>query len=70
MVREEWLIDSIEKQEPQPIADYDVSSDFVDIVEGKQSLMEKNPEAEVLEAVTGEVRSLIVFFYSCSSSYY
>ncbi|XP_057482923.1 protein ADP-ribosyltransferase PARP3 isoform X2 [Actinidia eriantha] len=45
IVSEDWLIDSIEKMEAQPLEDYDISRDLV--VEAKAILGDKDDQAEV-----------------------
>lgn len=61
MVRETWLLDSIEKQEAQPLPAYDVMSDLT--VEGKGIPWDKqDPGKEALESISAEV--VQVFFPS------
>ncbi|KAK9280654.1 hypothetical protein L1049_014351 [Liquidambar formosana] len=55
VVREEWLVDSIEKQEAQPLDAYDIASNLV--VEGKGILGDKqDPSEEGLESISGELK--------------
>lgn len=54
VVRETWLSDSIEKEEPQPLGDYDIASDLS--VGGKGvPLYQQDPSNEALETITSEV---------------
>lgn len=54
VVREEWLIDSIEKQEPLPLKAYDIVSDLS--VDGKGIPWDKqDPSEEALESLSAEV---------------
>lgn len=54
MVREAWLLDSIEKKEVQPLDAYDVASDIA--VDGRGIPLDKqDPSAEALENITSEV---------------
>lgn len=51
---EAWLIDSIEKQEAQPLEAYDVVSDLS--VEGKGIPWDKqDPSEEAIESISAEV---------------
>lgn len=53
-MREEWLLDSIEKQEPQPLEAYDIVSDLS--LDGKGIPWDKlNPSEEALESLSAEV---------------
>ncbi|XP_071700708.1 protein ADP-ribosyltransferase PARP3 [Rutidosis leptorrhynchoides] len=55
VVRESWLHDSIEKQEPMPLDSYDVASDLV--VDGKGIPWDKqDPSQEALESLNAEVK--------------
>ncbi|KAL9370587.1 hypothetical protein Peur_035727 [Populus x canadensis] len=55
VVREDWLLDSIEKQEPQPMEAYDVVSDLS--VEGKGIPWDKqDPSEEALESISAELK--------------
>uniref|UniRef100_A0A7N0U785 Poly [ADP-ribose] polymerase n=1 Tax=Kalanchoe fedtschenkoi TaxID=63787 RepID=A0A7N0U785_KALFE len=55
VVREEWLADSIAKQEPQPLQAYDVVSDLS--VGGKGIPWDKqDPTEEALESLTAELK--------------
>ncbi|KAJ4847116.1 Poly [ADP-ribose] polymerase 3 [Turnera subulata] len=55
VVREEWLVDSIEKHEPQPLEAYDVASDLV--VAGKGIPLDKqDPSEEGLETLSAELK--------------
>lgn len=54
VIREAWLLDSIEKQEAQPLEAYDVLTDLA--VEGKGIPWDKqDPSEEALESLTAEV---------------
>lgn len=54
IVRDEWLADSIERQEPQPLEAYDIVSDLA--VEGKGIPWDKqDPGEEALESLSSEV---------------
>lgn len=54
MVREGWLSDSIEKQEPQPLEAYDLVSDLS--VAGKGIPWDKqDPGEEAIESISAEV---------------
>ncbi|KAG6436404.1 hypothetical protein SASPL_101302 [Salvia splendens] len=54
VVREAWLRDSIEKEEPQPLGAYDIASDIS--VGGKGiPLYQQDPSEEALETITSEV---------------
>lgn len=66
MVREEWLLESIEKQEPQPLEAYDIVSDLS--VDGKGIPWDKqDPTQEALESLSAEVSTpmYIVNSYVC-----
>ncbi|KAK2970885.1 hypothetical protein RJ640_025083 [Escallonia rubra] len=55
VVREEWLIDSIEKKQAQPLDAYDIVSDLV--VEGRGIPWDKqDPSEEALESLTAELK--------------
>ncbi|XP_030505783.2 protein ADP-ribosyltransferase PARP3 [Cannabis sativa] len=55
VVREEWLVDSIEKQEPQPLESYDIVSDLS--VDGKGIPWDKqDPSEEALESISAELK--------------
>ncbi|KAJ4900380.1 BRCT domain protein [Raphanus sativus] len=55
VVSEAWLIDSIEKQEAQPLEAYDVVSDLS--VEGKEIPWDKqDPSEEAIESLSAEWR--------------
>ncbi|CAL1403960.1 unnamed protein product [Linum trigynum] len=55
VVREEWLVDSIEKQELQPLAAYDIMSDIA--VDGKGIPWDKqDPTDQALESLTAELK--------------
>lgn len=55
VVSENWLIDSMEKQEPQPLSAYDVVSDLV--VDGKGIPWDKqDPSEEALESLSAEIK--------------
>ncbi|XP_034897178.1 protein ADP-ribosyltransferase PARP3 [Populus alba] len=55
VVREDWLLDSIEKQEPQPMEAYDVVSD--PSVKGKGIPWDKqDPSEEALESISAELK--------------
>ncbi|KAG6763064.1 hypothetical protein POTOM_033596 [Populus tomentosa] len=55
VVREDWLLDSIEKQEPQPMEAYDVVSD--PSVKGKGIPWNKqDPSEEALESISAELK--------------
>lgn len=59
VVREEWLSDSIEKQEPQPLDAYDIVSDLA--VDGKGIPWDKqDPSKEALESIAAEVHTLLI----------
>lgn len=59
VVREAWLIDSIEKQEAQLLDYYDVLSDLA--VDGKGIPWDKqDPSEEALESLFAEVQSPFV----------
>lgn len=54
MVSEAWLLDSIEKQEAQPLEAYDIVSDLA--VDGKGIPLDKqDPEEAALESLSAEV---------------
>lgn len=54
VVREEWLLDSIEKQEAQPLKAYEIVSDLS--VDGKGIPWDKqDPSEEALESISVEV---------------
>ncbi|KAL5102554.1 hypothetical protein RYX36_006881 [Vicia faba] len=56
VVREAWLTDSIEKQEPQPLEAYDLVSDLS--VTGKGIPWDKqDPGEEAIESLSAEVRA-------------
>lgn len=58
MVRETWLTDSIEKQEPQPLEAYDLVSDLS--VAGKGIPWDKqDPGEEAIESLSAEVHNLL-----------
>jgi len=58
VVREAWLIDSIEKQEPQPLEAYDLVSDLS--VDGKGIPWDKqDPGEEAIESLSAEVYNLL-----------
>lgn len=62
VVREEWLADSIAKQEPQLLESYDVVTDLS--VDGKGIPWDKqDPCQEAIESLTAEV-NLISWLYS------
>ncbi|KAK3041508.1 hypothetical protein RJ639_000127, partial [Escallonia herrerae] len=55
VVREEWLIDSIEKKQAQPLDAYDIVSDLV--VDGRGIPWDKqDPSEEALESLTAELK--------------
>ncbi|CAM8955664.1 unnamed protein product [Rhodiola kirilowii] len=55
VVREEWLADSIAKQEPQPLQSYDVVTDLS--VDGKGIPWDKqDPSQEAIESLTAELK--------------
>ncbi|KAB5541684.1 hypothetical protein DKX38_014658 [Salix brachista] len=55
VVKEEWLLDSIEKQEPRPMEAYDVVSDLS--VEGKGIPWDRqDPSEEPLESISTELK--------------
>ncbi|XP_028756844.1 protein ADP-ribosyltransferase PARP3-like [Neltuma alba] len=55
VVREDWLIDSIEKQEPQPLESYDLVSDLS--VDGKGIPWDKqDPGEESIESLSAELK--------------
>ncbi|KAG6433094.1 hypothetical protein SASPL_104701 [Salvia splendens] len=55
VVRETWLSDSIEKEEPQPLGAYDIASDLS--VGGKGvPLYQQDPSKEALETITSELK--------------
>ncbi|XP_031400623.1 protein ADP-ribosyltransferase PARP3 isoform X2 [Punica granatum] len=55
VVRETWLLDSIEKQEAQPMQAYDVLSDLA--VEGRGIPWDKqDPSEEALESISAELK--------------
>ena len=59
MVREAWLDDSIEKQEPQPLDAYDVVSDLT--VDGKGIPWDmQDPSQEALESLNAEVKQRLL----------
>ena len=63
VVREEWLLDSIAKQEPQPLESYDIVSDLS--AEGKGIPWDKqDPSEEALESLTAEVRTKRALYIS------
>lgn len=54
VVREEWLLDSIEKQEAQPLQAYEIVSDIS--VYGRGIPWDKqDPSEEALESISAEV---------------
>lgn len=54
IVREEWLLDSIEKQEAQPLEAYEIVHDLT--VDGKGVPWDKqDPSEEALESMSAEV---------------
>ena len=54
MVSEAWLLDSIEKQEAQPLEAYDIVSDLA--VDGKGIPWDKqDPEEAALESLSADV---------------
>lgn len=58
VVREAWLTDSIEKQEPQPLEAYDLVSDLS--VAGKGIPWDKqDPGEEAIESLSAEVHDLL-----------
>lgn len=58
MVREAWLNDSIEKEEPQPLDAYDVVSDLA--VDGKGIPWNmQDPSQEALESLNAEVNDIL-----------
>jgi poly [ADP-ribose] polymerase 2/3/4 len=64
VVREVWLTDSIEKQEPQPLEAYDLVSDLS--VDGKGIPWDKqDPGEEAIESLSAEVHDLLfhTFFF-------
>ena len=64
-MREGWLVDSIEKQEPQPLEAYDIVSDLS--VDGKGIPWDKlDPSEEAVESISSEVRT--PFLHSCKHS--
>ncbi|XP_038900668.1 protein ADP-ribosyltransferase PARP3 isoform X2 [Benincasa hispida] len=55
IIREAWLLDSIEKQEAQPLEAYDVATDLA--VEGKGIPWDKqDPSEEAFESLTAELK--------------
>ncbi|XP_016488915.1 protein ADP-ribosyltransferase PARP3-like [Nicotiana tabacum] len=55
VVREAWLSDSIEKEQAQPLAAYDIASDIA--VEGRGIPLDKmDPSAEALETITADLK--------------
>ncbi|CAN0900479.1 Protein ADP-ribosyltransferase PARP3 [Linum grandiflorum] len=55
VVREEWLVDCIEKQEPQPLEAYDIMTDIA--VDGKGIPWDKqDPSDQALDALTAELK--------------
>ncbi|WVZ02428.1 hypothetical protein V8G54_023234 [Vigna mungo] len=55
VVREAWLVDSIEKQEPQPLEAYDIVSDLS--VDGKGIPWDKqDPGEEAIESLSAELK--------------
>jgi len=62
VVREAWLTDSIEKQEPQPLEAYDLVSDLS--VDGKGIPWDKqDPGEEAIESLSAEVHNLLTLSY-------
>lgn len=62
MVREAWLVDSIEKQEPQPLEAYDIVSDLS--VDGKGIPWDKqDPGEEAIESFSAEVINFLLHTY-------
>lgn len=58
MVREAWLADSIERQEPQPLEAYDLVTDLS--VAGKGIPWDKqDPGEEAIESLSSEVQNLL-----------
>lgn len=54
VVSEKWLIDSIEKQEPQPLEAYDIVTDLAP--DGKGVPWDKmDPSEEAIESLSAEV---------------
>ncbi|CDP20882.1 unnamed protein product [Coffea canephora] len=65
VVREEWLIDSIEKKEAQPSDAYDIVSDLA--VAGKGIPLDKqDPSEEAIQSIAAEV--LLIFYKGDSYS--
>jgi poly [ADP-ribose] polymerase len=61
------LLDSIEKQEPQPMEAYDVVSDLS--VEGKGIPWDKqDPSEEALESISAEVKGFFLLLASKNDS--
>jgi len=59
VVREAWLVDSIEKQEPQPLEAYDLASDLS--VYGKGIPQDKqDPGEEAIESLSAEVINFLL----------
>lgn len=62
VVREAWLVDSIEKQEPQPLEAYDIVSDLS--VDGKGIPWDKqDPGEEAIESFSAEVINFLLHTY-------
>ena len=65
VVREEWLIDSIEKKEAQPLDAYDIVSHLA--VAGKGIPLDKqDPSEEAIQSIAAEV--LLIFYKGDSYS--
>lgn len=57
VVREAWLVDSIEKQEAQPLEAYDMVTDLAP--EGRGIPWDKmDPSEEAVESIAAEVRTI------------
>jgi poly [ADP-ribose] polymerase len=57
VVSENWIVDSIQKNEAQPLDAYDIVSDLVP--EGKGLPLDKlDPSEEAVETLAAEVKSL------------
>jgi hypothetical protein len=70
VVSENWIVDSIQKKEAQPLDAYDIVSDLVP--EGKGLPLDKlDPSEEAIETLTAEVNpfALCIFANSISICY-
>ena len=66
VVAENWIVDSIQKNEAQPLDAYDFVSDLVP--EGKGLPLDKlDPSEEAIETLAAEVKSFaLCIFHNCA----